>query len=167
LRGGGVSPAVIEGFKSVVIGSDSNSNSNSKDSCSGGTVVDGFEAATCCPICLLDYESGDKVTELPCNHQFHPDCVNHWLQRNSTCPACRSSVLRRISTTNSGASSVEGTEVGNGGGGGRLRNLLARVRRGNGGRAELLDSESESESEGEEGLELTVFRREENGPVNL
>ena len=26
---------------------------------------------------------------LPCGHQYHRDCVDHWLQMNKTCPVCK------------------------------------------------------------------------------
>jgi hypothetical protein len=41
-----------------------------------------------CTICLLDYkEETKKTTE--CNHIFHQECLDKWLQTNYTCPLCR------------------------------------------------------------------------------
>ncbi|KAH3670394.1 hypothetical protein OGAPHI_000909 [Ogataea philodendri] len=48
-----------------------------------------------CPICLVDYESGDQGRRLDCCHEFHKDCVDQWLLNDNTCPICRS---RAIST---------------------------------------------------------------------
>ena len=32
-----------------------------------------------CSICLSDYEVADEVSELPCQHKYHVDCVKSWL----------------------------------------------------------------------------------------
>lgn len=45
------------------------------------------EPATC-SICL-DNISNSDVKELRCNHKFHRNCINTWLQDNNTCPLCR------------------------------------------------------------------------------
>lgn len=51
-----------------------------------------FEAATC-SICLDDFESGQNVRVLPCEHRFHRKCVDPWLLRVSdACPLCKASV---------------------------------------------------------------------------
>lgn len=40
-----------------------------------------------CSICTEDFTVGEDVRVLPCNHQFHPDCVDPWLVNVSgTCP---------------------------------------------------------------------------------
>ncbi|GMF11792.1 unnamed protein product [Phytophthora lilii] len=33
-----------------------------------------------CPICLDDFEDGADVKVLPCQHFFHVDCINPWLE---------------------------------------------------------------------------------------
>ena len=43
-----------------------------------------------CSICL-DNISNSDVKELQCNHKFHRNCINIWLQDNNTCPLCRQS----------------------------------------------------------------------------
>lgn len=55
-----------------------------------------------CPICLEDFEvasteyEGSKVRELPCQHIFHPECVDSFLRVNSSlCPMCKKSALPR------------------------------------------------------------------------
>ncbi|OAA59311.1 Zinc finger, RING/FYVE/PHD-type [Cordyceps fumosorosea ARSEF 2679] len=43
-----------------------------------------------CSICTEDFNVGEDVRVLPCNHQFHPGCVDPWLVNVSgTCPLCR------------------------------------------------------------------------------
>lgn len=40
-----------------------------------------------CPICTDDFVKGQDLRVLPCNHQFHPECVDPWLLNVSgTCP---------------------------------------------------------------------------------
>ncbi|KAL3533490.1 hypothetical protein ACH5RR_007011 [Cinchona calisaya] len=43
-----------------------------------------------CVICLCNVSNGEKYRVLSeCNHGFHCDCIDVWLQKNSTCPLCR------------------------------------------------------------------------------
>ena len=56
------------------------------------TNPDGTDAAgqLGCSICTEDFKKGEEVRVLPCNHKFHPDCVDPWLLNVSgTCPLCR------------------------------------------------------------------------------
>ena len=48
-----------------------------------------------CPICLDDYVHGETtIRELPCNHIFHPECIDPFLKDNSSlCPVCKKSAL--------------------------------------------------------------------------
>ncbi|EYU42321.1 hypothetical protein MIMGU_mgv1a0068872mg, partial [Erythranthe guttata] len=46
-----------------------------------------------CYICLSDYEEGDKLRVLPCNHEYHVSCIDKWLKEvNRVCPLCRHDV---------------------------------------------------------------------------
>jgi hypothetical protein len=48
-----------------------------------------------CPICLDDFVHGETtIRELPCNHIFHPECIDPFLKDNSSlCPMCKTSAL--------------------------------------------------------------------------
>jgi len=83
---------------------------------------------TTCPICIEDFEPGEKLRMLPCGHAFHTECILPWLtRRQGCCPLCKKSVLggaedeetntaaesapySRCLDTNSGVENVSGTE---------------------------------------------------------
>lgn len=46
-------------------------------------------------VCYCDFEHGDECLQLACKHQFHPDCVKKWLQKNPLCPVCKQDSLGR------------------------------------------------------------------------
>lgn len=47
-----------------------------------------------CPICLEQYELGEKYRRLPCEHAFHRQCVDDWLLKGrNTCPMCRRTAI--------------------------------------------------------------------------
>ncbi|KAM0787005.1 hypothetical protein ACM66B_006274 [Microbotryomycetes sp. NB124-2] len=51
------------------------------------------DASTECAICLCDFESGDRVMELPCGHLFHESEITPWLiDTKRLCPICRASI---------------------------------------------------------------------------
>ncbi|GAN07602.1 hypothetical protein MAM1_0168c07102 [Mucor ambiguus] len=42
-----------------------------------------------CVICLDSFENGDVLRRLPCNHEYHRDCVDVWLTKKcGSCPLC-------------------------------------------------------------------------------
>lgn len=45
-----------------------------------------------CSICLEEYIIGQQLRKTKCNHLFHVDCIDHWLERNNTCPNCRTRI---------------------------------------------------------------------------
>jgi E3 ubiquitin-protein ligase ATL10/75/76/77/78 len=60
--------------------------------------------ATECPICLGEFEKGDKLRMLPkCNHGFHVRCIDTWLVSHSSCPNCRLSLLEKPTVSFAGA----------------------------------------------------------------
>ncbi|KAG0473275.1 hypothetical protein HPP92_015132 [Vanilla planifolia] len=53
----------------------------------------GNEGTSQCYICLLDYEEGEYMRILPCNHKFHQVCIDKWLKEiHRVCPLCRADV---------------------------------------------------------------------------
>ncbi|KAH7380599.1 hypothetical protein BKA66DRAFT_391530, partial [Pyrenochaeta sp. MPI-SDFR-AT-0127] len=69
----GIAPA-----QAVTAGAASGSNNASHDESLG------------CSICTEDFEKGQDLRVLPCDHKFHPECVDPWLLNVSgTCPLCR------------------------------------------------------------------------------
>ncbi|GAX78648.1 hypothetical protein CEUSTIGMA_g6086.t1 [Chlamydomonas eustigma] len=46
-----------------------------------------------CTVCLLDYEDGELLRQLPCKHEFHKDCIDSWMCNHKTCPICRCEVV--------------------------------------------------------------------------
>jgi hypothetical protein len=51
---------------------------------------------TNCMVCLCDYEEGEELYKLPCNHLFHPGCIAEWLTRCTDCPLCKTNIDRQI-----------------------------------------------------------------------
>ncbi|KAM5585085.1 E3 ubiquitin-protein ligase ATL6-like [Rosa sericea] len=42
-----------------------------------------------CAVCLNEFSDDETLRVLPCNHVFHPWCIDAWLADNKTCPVCR------------------------------------------------------------------------------
>jgi hypothetical protein len=70
-----------------VAAADSGLQANIATNNADGTDAEGHLG---CSICTEDFKKGEEVRVLPCNHKFHPDCVDPWLLNVSgTCPLCR------------------------------------------------------------------------------
>ena len=54
------------------------------------------EDPTICQICQCDFEAGDHVKVLPCGHDFHCGCIDHWLKDNNSCVLCKAPVDKPI-----------------------------------------------------------------------
>ncbi|WOK99013.1 hypothetical protein Cni_G07725 [Canna indica] len=46
-----------------------------------------------CVICRMAYKNRDKLIKLPCQHQYHKDCITRWLKINKACPVCNEEVF--------------------------------------------------------------------------
>ncbi|KAK9667614.1 hypothetical protein K7432_017599 [Basidiobolus ranarum] len=42
-----------------------------------------------CSVCLEEYNDGELVRKLRCNHHFHQHCLDEWLLINKYCPLCK------------------------------------------------------------------------------
>ncbi|KAM7476146.1 hypothetical protein LguiB_023389 [Lonicera macranthoides] len=55
---------------------------------------DDYQQLEYCAVCLGQVCCGDKYRILSkCNHGFHVDCIDAWLQDHSTCPLCRTTLV--------------------------------------------------------------------------
>lgn len=53
-----------------------------------------------CAVCLSKFEDVEILRLLPkCKHAFHIDCIDHWLEKHSSCPICRHRVNPEDHTT--------------------------------------------------------------------
>ena len=46
-----------------------------------------------CSVCLEDFKDGDTIKKLNCNHIFHKDCLQPWLNEHDNCPMCRQNII--------------------------------------------------------------------------
>ncbi|XP_058085352.1 E3 ubiquitin-protein ligase BIG BROTHER-like isoform X3 [Magnolia sinica] len=46
-----------------------------------------------CVICCMPYKNRDSLIKLPCQHQYHSNCVTQWLKLNKACPVCSEEVF--------------------------------------------------------------------------
>lgn len=71
---------------SASIASSGRGNSSTREAGQTNTDTGSVEALGC-SICTDDFTVGEDVRVLPCNHRFHPQCVDPWLVNVSgTCP---------------------------------------------------------------------------------
>jgi len=45
-----------------------------------------------CVICQVEYEDGEALVALQCEHPYHADCISKWLQIKKVCPICSNEV---------------------------------------------------------------------------
>lgn len=52
-----------------------------------------------CTICYDDMTAGSSCKRLPCGHCYHERCLKRWFEGHSTCPYCRTDLLRDAQNT--------------------------------------------------------------------
>lgn len=84
-------PAHPAGAGALGTASSSEANVEAGNSAVAGMHADApDEGGLGCSICTDDFTVGEDVRVLPCNHKFHPQCIDPWLVNVSgTCPLCR------------------------------------------------------------------------------
>ncbi|KAK6137994.1 hypothetical protein DH2020_028275 [Rehmannia glutinosa] len=46
-----------------------------------------------CAVCLNEFEEDETLRLIPkCDHVFHPECIDMWLESHVTCPVCRANL---------------------------------------------------------------------------
>jgi len=45
-----------------------------------------------CIICKTEYEDGEQISRLDCNHLFHTTCITEWGKYKADCPNCRKKI---------------------------------------------------------------------------
>ena len=38
---------------------------------------------------MSEFEEGETIKFLYCSHRYHEACIDTWLDKNSTCPVCK------------------------------------------------------------------------------
>jgi len=49
-----------------------------------------------CPISFIDFNNGDYIKILPCNHYFVPDYITKWLNNTAKCPVCNYDLVKNF-----------------------------------------------------------------------
>ncbi|XP_020221867.1 uncharacterized protein LOC109804452 [Cajanus cajan] len=48
-----------------------------------------------CSICQEEYEAGDELGRLNCEHSYHFQCIKQWVAQKNFCPVCKQQVAAR------------------------------------------------------------------------
>lgn len=47
-----------------------------------------------CIICQEEFNDGEKIKKLSCNHIYHCECIDEWLMKERKCPCCNKEIPR-------------------------------------------------------------------------
>lgn len=50
------------------------------------------EEGAICPICLAPITADDVAMTTPCDHVYHSDCLERWMEEELVCPMCRAEI---------------------------------------------------------------------------
>lgn len=65
-----------------------------------------------CAVCLNEFEDDETLRLIPkCDHVFHPECIDAWLELHTTCPVCRSNLASEPGETTPQPSELGSSEV--------------------------------------------------------
>ena len=48
-----------------------------------------FGIENSCAVCKDEFNIGEECLSMPCNHNFHENCLMPWLKERNSCPICR------------------------------------------------------------------------------
>ena len=51
------------------------------------------DKSSTCSICLEEFNSEKEIAFLDCKHIYHMECIIEWINKEPSCPLCRSSEL--------------------------------------------------------------------------
>ncbi|XP_031389053.1 uncharacterized protein LOC116201788 isoform X1 [Punica granatum] len=72
-----------------------------------GNLPESEDSVEQCNICFAEYEEGDKIRVLPCQHEYHMECVDKWLKEiHGVCPLCRGDVREGFAECSTSSSEV-------------------------------------------------------------
>ncbi|OIT28715.1 PREDICTED: RING-H2 finger protein ATL77-like [Nicotiana attenuata] len=70
--------------------------------------IKGSSSPVDCAVCLENFKVGEKCRILPkCNHSFHAQCIDSWLQKTAACPICRACAKSPLKTEEESNNSSE------------------------------------------------------------
>jgi Ring finger domain len=60
----------------------------------GTNGLDANDSRCKCLVCQCEYEEGETLRRLPCEHCFHMECIDQWLHDKDCCAYCRQPIVR-------------------------------------------------------------------------